>query len=233
MKKLAIFFLTIFILAVSTAQDSEPLPKRILQVGSNSYTVEVEPTTPLNRRILFVFDKSGSMSVNDLKEAINFVSMIVNQPIDGFEISIVVFANGKARWPGIPDPEHNVPPNWAALPSAVAMDNIVAWLNDLEISTSHTKVVPALIEAFAENRDELSVVVVSDGDFDESKELILQTIRQGQQTRQERGLPSASIMTFCVENHPDDDLTEIGTLGQLGAFYISPPIEEPDDDENH
>lgn len=222
--------------AICFAQDSPPPTKNIIRFPDRDYIEDVPVRidehgmpTRLTNRVLFIHDCSGSMGENDLTNAINFVRGVMKQPLDEFEIGIIAFDENTYRWPGIPEPKQTppVPPNWAALPSATAVDKVTQWLRTRDDEGS-TKLVPALQLALQENRDKLSIVVISDGDFyTESTREIVAAIQKGQKWRLDNGLNKAPIMAIGVTSVSNDKLAKIGKIGGLGYYH---PLEEEEEE---
>jgi hypothetical protein len=215
--------------------EEPPQKKSIIRFPDRDYVEEVPIAAGpdgmpirMTKRLIFVYDCSGSMNKNDLRNALNFVRGVMMQPLDEFEFGIIAFDGQTYRWGGIPEPKQTppVPPNWAALPSQIAIEKATQWLQNLNDNGS-TEVIPALNIALRENRDDLSIVVVSDGGFHaESTKSILEAIKQGQAWRKKSKLKRAHIMAVGVDDSANDALSKIGEEGGLGYFYPAPEPEE-------
>jgi len=184
----------------------------------------VTPERRLTKRVLFVVDASGSMQGDKFARACRGVLQIAEQPIDEVEVGVLAFNDETARWPGLPEdhPARPVPDGWAALPSAEAVASASAFLAERG-AYGDTLVIPALRQALAETRDELSVVVVTDGVFQrERSDDVLAALAEAQQAREERGLGRAVVLVYGV-GREQEVLRELGAAGQGGYFR-----EEPD-----
>jgi hypothetical protein len=222
-------------------QEPPPQKKNVISFPDRDYVVEVPMKTGpdgmpirMTKRLIFIYDCSGSMNSEDLAIAISFVRGVMMQPLDEFEIGIIAFDGATYRWPGIPEPKQTppVPKNWAALPSAPAIEQATQWLQNLN-DNGNTEVIPAIDMALKEKRDELSIVIVSDGGFHaESTKDILEAIEKGQKWRKDNKLGRVNIMAVGVDDTPNNALTKIGEVGGLGYFYPAPTpeVEEPPED---
>lgn len=183
----------------------------------------VEPQARLTKRIMFVVDVSGSMRGDKLGAACAAVTGALQQPVDEMEIAVIAFNDQPRRWPGIPeDGERRVPAGWAALPSQDAVREAEKFLAGLG-AEGNTLVVPALQAALAEERKELSLVLVSDGIFQqESEDEVADALEAGQKKREERELGRAVLLVYGVGSEAGV-LRRLGTAGRGG--YLREPLE--------
>jgi hypothetical protein len=227
--------------ALCFAQDDSAPPlkepeKPIIRFSNRDYVVEVPMSTGpdgmpvrMTKRLLFLFDCSGSMNVTDLKIAIDFVKSVMMQPLDEFEIGVLAFDGDTYRWPGIPEPTTTppIPKGWASLPSNPAVKKVASWL--LKCSNDgNTLLIPALNKALKEKRSDLSIIIVSDGGFHDSLGGILDAIKNGQKWRIKNKLKRVNIMTVGVDEHPNKNLVAIGANGKLGYFHPAPTSKDQD-----
>lgn len=188
--------------------------------------VVIQPQERLTKRILFVVDVSGSMRGDKFTTACAAVLKVTEQPVDEVEIAVLAFNEDASRWPGIPEdhPTRPVPAHWAALPSAHAVEAASAFLAETGAG-GDTLVIPALRAALAEPRDELSIVLVSDGIFQrEDATDILGVVQQAQAARAEQGLGHAVLMAYGVGSE-SPVLRQLGQAGRGG--YIREQTQRP------
>jgi Mg-chelatase subunit ChlD len=191
-------------------------------------TIEVEPQARITRRVLFVVDRSGSMHGDHFGRALNAVRGMLEQSTDDLEVAVLAFNDGATRWPGRPEPDRArpVPAGWAALPSDDAVDAANAWLEQLGAG-GDTLIIPALKEALAEPREDLSVVLVTDGLFGrERTDDIMGLIAARQQEREQRGWGRAVVACYGLGSS-QRILARIGDVG-LGGYIREelPPDED-------
>lgn len=190
--------------------------------------VEVAPSAPITRRVLFVVDRSGSMHGDHFSRALAAVRVLVEHPTDDLEVALIAFNDAAIRWPGKPESggrnERSIPPGWAALPSESAVDEAEAWLADLGAG-GDTLVIPALRAALAEQRHELSVILVSDGLFGrERTDDVLSAIANAQAERGRAGLAPAVIGVYGLGTR-QKVLTQIAEAGAGGYVREDVPLE--------
>lgn len=188
--------------------------------------VEVAPSTPITRRVLFVVDRSGSMHGDHFSRALAAVRDMIEHPTDDLEVAVLAFNDAAVRWPGKPEEgRRNVPAGWAALPSDSAVSEAEGWLAALGAG-GDTLVIPALRAAMGERRQELSVVLVSDGLFGrERTDDILGVITSGQAEREAAGLGHAVVAVYGLGPN-QKVLCRIGELGGGGYIREEVPFED-------
>jgi len=204
---------------------AQPLPKPPLpplpsnngiDEPSNEQTrppeVIVEPTSRFSSRIIFLYDCSASMNRHKLNRALNALMMISEQPIDEMQIAIIAFDDEISRWIGIPEltAADPIPEGWAGLPSADAISQMTNWLSTVKYG-GMTNIFRPLTLAIRENREEISIVIISDGQFNdiipspplegENQEehrirYILSLIETEQRRREENGLDRVQINAY-------------------------------------
>ena len=188
--------------------------------------IEVAPTTPITRRVLFVVDRSGSMHGDHFSRALAAVRDMIEHPTDDLEVALIAFNDAAIRWPGKPEEgRRSVPAGWAALPSDTAVAEAEGWLEALGAG-GDTLVIPALRAAMTERRQELSVVLVSDGLFGrERTDDILGVITSAQAEREAAGLGHAVVAVYGLGPN-QKVLCRIGELGRGGYIREEVPLED-------
>lgn len=191
--------------------------------------LEVEPATPLTRRLMFVVDRSGSMHGDHFDRALRAVREMFEHPTDDLEVAVLAFNDGTTRWPGRPELERRrpVPPGWASLPSEESVAAANRWLADLGAG-GDTLIIPALSVALSEPRDELSVVLVTDGLFGrERTDDIMGLIAAKQEERERRGLGRAVIACYGL-GPTQRILARVAEVGGGGYVREEVPLEGDD-----
>ena len=185
-------------------------PAILLSAG---FLTVVPPEARLTRRILFVVDTSGSMRGDKFGQACSAVLKVAEQPVDEVEIAVLAFNHGTRRWTGVP--EKGIPPGWAALPSLHATQAAAGFLAQGGAG-GDTQVISALREALAEKRDELSIVLVTDGLFVREKtEDVIQALKTGQEERVKNKLKPAVLLVYGIGGEMEV-LRELGKIGHGG-----------------
>lgn len=161
-----------------------------------SLNMVIEPTDRLTSKILFVIDVSGSMKGEPLGQALGMVAEIMEQPLDDLEIGVITFADATNRWPGYRGPkDEDLPNGWGRLPSAKTLGSAKAWMRSRGASGG-TEPLGAIALAINENRNDLSVVLVTDGGF--TATTALAAFRGAIKARQAAGLGKVVFMVLGV-----------------------------------
>lgn len=160
---------------------------------------------------MFVVDRSGSMNGDNFTNALAAVRRTIEAPTDDLEIAVVAFNDAAIRWPGRPGGK--VPQGWASLPSSETPKAAMAWLRGLG-SGGDTLVIPALKAAFADQRPNMTIVIVSDGLFGRERTTdVLAAIAAWQAARESK----AVIAVYGVGDKAEV-LCEIARVG-LGGYF--------------
>lgn len=199
--------------------------------------VNIEPPAALmTTNIAFIVDTSGSMnSYGRVGMAVTFANNIIGRPGDQLMIALFSFKQTHTRWPGLTDKEKaaaqaagmldgldvKLPPKgWTYFPGKLQLESAQKWLNSRG-ANGGTNPVTALTEALAENVDDLSIVLITDGeDFDIPVFKIAVVI--GQALRVGRGLKSAVIFVIGIgapaanQHH----LRDVGKEGGGGMYVV-------------
>lgn len=179
---------------------------------------------PISQHIMFVVDTSGSMKGDKFVKAIKAVVKISEQPTDELQIAAIAFTGTTSRWKGLP--EKGVPQGWAQLPSMIAVQKAESFLVGRG-AQGDTLVTPALKLALSERRKDLTIVLVTDGDFfGESDESILKMVKERQSWRVKQGLGKANIWVYGVgvERKILSSLAKTGDGGYYRESVVGPPL---------
>lgn len=209
------------------APEEEPLPPKHLEI-----TTIVEQTQRMSTKIAFVVDASGSMSNFDrLGAALSFSKGLLGEQSDALEVAIYAFRDAAMRWPGFPHDGNGPPPppGWTFFPSEPAYRAAASWLSALGAG-GNTDPTEAVQEALAENIDDLTVVIITDGEFDGN--LFKQTIERAQAARVAAGHDRAVIIAIGVGPNAKNQqhMKDVGT-SELGGFYCVREADDPLSDE--
>jgi len=164
---------------------------------------KVKPESPISKRIFFVVDVSASMeSEKRISKSLNFVMSVCQQPLDEYEIAVVVFNSDATRWAGVECESTDLKPcpkGWAKMPSETARKAAQKFLDGFP-GKGTTNPVGALEIALREKRDALTVILITDGEFD-SNPAAVKTIDQEQKARKDAGLDFAILPIYGVGSH--------------------------------
>jgi hypothetical protein len=183
----------------------------------------VKPKERLSRRIFLCVDVSGSMILEgQVGKVLDAVKLILQQPLDDFELAIASFNDKAERWPGVKDASDNPKPvalGWTRLPSQVTIDAAEKWITD-KPPFGGTEPDKALDIALHEKGGELSIILITDGGFEGPN--VMSRISVWQEWRVRQNLGEAVIMTYGVG--PDAEKAE-GLLADIGrkwkgGFYV-------------
>lgn len=188
--------------------------------------VKVQPEQPLSNRWCFVIDNSHSMR-DVSEEANNAFLECIRAKTDNLEYSIVAFNNqGMDRFRDW---------QWA---SDSSFAEAFEWVKKDPHNGVMSYGATAIETALKQQRDELTVIIITDGGFTEvsrpggSWDSIRDVIRRGQLWRYEVGLSQALITTIGIHNpeyragnKPSDEecqnfLMEIGQTYRGGYFFV-------------
>lgn len=211
-----------------TEPDSTQQPARVFEI-----TTVVEATERMTTKIAFVVDASGSMANTDrVGFSIGFTRSLLGQEGDELLVAIYAFADLDSRWPGIPYDGNGPPPpdGWTFFPSVTAITDAEEWLRSQGANGS-TNPVGAVKRALNEQIDQLTVLIVTDGEF--YGPAFVEAIERGQQARVDGGHGRATVVVVGIGPHAisQQHLKTVGELG--GGFYIVKEVrsdaEEPPD----
>ena len=184
------------------------------------YTVkEVVPSTsPLSKKVIFIVDISGSMGQDDnLSRAFRFFTTTANAPVDAFDMQ--VFAMGSSCY--------HFSKDWVKMPDEEEVKKCLAWLKTFDGRQS-TNAVDCFKEALRVKEKSISIVIISDGLFD-NIESTAKTVLD-EQTRRTKEYGRALIACFGVGENAEksSSLIDLGrTWG--GGFYAEVRVDEKKD----
>lgn len=172
---------------------------------------------PVKRFMLFVVDVSGSMQSGALAKAIDAVVAMTDVDNDDYYIGLIAFDIQPTRWRWQEKKRWYA---WAIMPSVPNLRRAYAWLRGHIGLNNGTAADPALRLALADPREELTIILITDGIF-RHEDNPLQVLRDGQQSRQERGLSPATLMVIGIGEASQNrqHLQDLGREGE-GGFYV-------------
>lgn len=170
MKYLAILFLLFLV-----CQDGQENP--------SGPRIAIEPKQKITSNIFFVIDCSGSMQGDRYSKAVDTLISIATQETDELNISALAFDQKQTRW--IYQYDGNTPNYWARLPDLDAIERLHAWLGTV-CQNGNTTFIPAITTAFNEPKRDLTIIVISDGIFDEDQGEIVASVLALQENRRPR-----------------------------------------------
>lgn len=174
--------------------------------------VALAPTTRPGKNFAFAIDVSGSMRKEDrLGRAVRGYLDIAQQGSDDYAMRLRVFDNHARAWRA----------GWVNLPDKLAVDAAHEWLLK-QAARGGTRVGPVLAESIREPRRELTVILISDGQFyQETGTRILNTVAKAQAWRVEQGLGKAVVAVVFVGNHePSALMLQLAKEGGGGCFRV-------------
>lgn len=198
--------------------------------------IVIEPVVPQTRRmsnkVAIVADASGSMNdVARISIALGFIRYMIGHGDDHLDIAAFAFSDEFVRWPGVPYTGNGrAPPRgWTAFPSEEALDNVNSWLR-AQVASGGTNPVGAMLAALREDVDDLTVMLIMDGEFD-SVDAFNHAVEDGQLGRVARGRQRAIIIVVGVGPNvrKQDHLEDVGR-SEGGGFYVVRE-EEPATDQ--
>ena len=205
--------------------DDEPKKDLKRDVDGAEWVVEAE--FPLTNRVIFIVDISGSMRGDKWEKAFRWVTQQVMSETDEMQFAVIAFDEKSYRWEGIPEPDlpEPVPPEWAALPSAIAGNFAAEWLHE-RFTGGNTSIGPALTNAFAEKREKISIVIVSDGQFSENLEQVEKLVTALDAKRAEMGFGRPIVLCYGFSTEESDRMARIAELTE-GGYKLYRDVREP------
>ena len=215
--------------------DPPPPPDEIVTV------VPTAETERMTTNIAFIVDTSGSMDNHGrVGMAITFANSIIGRPGDQLMIALLSFKDIHTRWPGLTekekaaalaagslDPAGKKPPKgWTYFPGVPQLESAQNWLNSRG-ANGGTNPVSALTEVLAEDVDDLSIVIITDGeDFDVAGFKAAVKIGQALRVGREKNRAVIFVIGIGRKSAARQHLIDVGKEG-LGGFFVVQKPEPP------
>lgn len=192
----------------------------------------IEAKIPVaNKHLLFLVDTSGSMDGFKVMKAISTVIELCQAPVDDFQVAAISFGSHPHKWPGTEDidPDTKVdvsPPGWSLMPSETNLKILDSWLNKNRDSGS-TDFSEAIDMAFSEvsSIKDVSIVIISDCDFDQTAERAAELVSFGQKSREDNKMPPATIGIFGIDVPSNERINGALSIKEATSKYFSPLIQ--------
>lgn len=195
-----------------------------------AFDTVIAPNTRITKNLFFLLDVSGSMYTSKLNKAIDAVLAIASQETDDLNIAVLTFQTNTVRWPGRPHTEQDgsPPEGWATMPSEENRKALAEWLGMIK-SNGGTAIAPALRQALREKAPKdrpLTVILVSDGGFEESNDTIAAIIAEAQEARARDG-NKAVLVLYGIDSREDienDRMFKVAKIAEkdktLGGYFV-------------
>jgi len=199
--------------------------------------VEVLPGTErMTSKIAFVIDASGSMDLyGSIKRAIRFAQDVIKQPNDDLLVTIFAFKEKHTRWPGVKPDEGELrfgpppPKGWTEFPGVKQLESAEKWLMG-QGADGGTDPSSAITAALALDMKNLTVVIITDGEFNWSVKDFLDAVSNGQADRVKRKLGKAVIFVIGTGAGAESQrhLVKVAKSGGGGLHIIRRPQSAPE-----
>ncbi len=180
----------------------------------------VPPKKRPPKNMCFLIDKSGSMTTDKVSDALQEFVNIAGAPVDDGSICVYQFAKYAIKW------KHG----WKPLPNKNYLDLAQLFLNNSpkkHTYNGYTNIVPSLVAVLREPKKKMSVIIITDGDFDEEDDEVIATIKKWQKWRVMNGYGQAAIGCVGVGNSKSDALKAIAKLGTgIGYYHVEKEKEK-------
>lgn len=179
--------------------------------------IAIEPQARITNKMLFLVDCSGSMTGEKLSRAIDQTIEIAGQETDDLQIACIAFDDGQRRWPG----------GWAKLPDPDVLVELRTWLNTT-CRGGNTPIAQALIMAMQEPVRDMTLIIVSDGFFDEETGALTDLFKGLQEARVTAGLGKVVLVGVGISPSSNTNMDELRHLvssaeEQNGGYFIVEP----------
>ena len=194
----------------------------------------------VHKNIHFILDRSGSMNADQLTSAMSCFLMVAAQATDEINIAITVFGEDAVRWGGMPD--ERTPKGWASMPSQTSLNAAKKWLATIAINSGSTNVGRALqtvdthiIERPGDDINDITVIVISDLNFDNYPDALLGAVNILRKTRMDNHTRDFNLGFVGIHASPGH-LTNLRNLARRQGFWLAyigehGPIEEAEEEE--
>ena len=164
-----------------------------------------------SKNMLFIVDKSGSMTGDRTGKALQQFVNIAAQPTDDGSMCLYQFAKFPVKW------AHG----WKKVPSQDAITDAQKSLNTSPVGpyAGYTRIIPALVAALREPKKKMSVIIISDGEFEEEPEDIITALLKWQKWRVTHGYGKALIGCVGVGPSHSDALKAIARMDESIGYY--------------
>lgn len=209
------------------------------------------------------------MGSDKITAAIEFIlnkrTGVAAAPFDDFQIALATFGSKVARWEGTEDinPDSGLPMSeygWSAMPSLKNLNLAKLWIST-NLDGGYTNVIAGLTHAFnscnkknedlaglkkAVSIDELTILVISDGDFYQDAKTLGRVLTRLQKERESKNLGKAIIGFVGIDVKLPKKGSKVektsygllstltkqhGALGFLRIVFIKPKEEDEEDDK--
>lgn len=203
--------------------DREPPPE------PEKVPVQILPAEyPISKHVMFVVDVSGSMDMERFRDAMASVHLILGAPVDDFEAAVIAFDGGAYRWPGPTEKQPRA--LWGYFPGKNSFNQAVNWITSFK-RNGDTNPIPAFVQAMHEWVKDMTIVLVTDGEFHGvSGKALTEVVDIKQRWRDENGLGRATIMVWATGwGDKNVHLRQIAAAGRGGMWCmreVGKPLEE-------
>ncbi len=157
--------------------------------------VLLAPSKPITKNIVLLVDTSGSMQWSSegagrLEQALQAAGQIAQQPIDEGGLLVMTFQCDSQTYPG----------GWVDLPSQDGVAKAETWLRaQAAMAGGNTFVCGAIEDALEVNKDDLTGVLITDGDLtDDDQGALLRYLAKGQAKRRANKLGPATVGVWGI-----------------------------------
>lgn len=179
----------------------------------------------VTKNVHVLFDVSASLTTDGLARAYGEVQLLVMQGTDEFNLAVTAFAAGHARMT-VSDPDCKLKPNWMGMPSAAHYKSLMSWLKGISLPSWNTRIDTALRAIIKENKENVTIIVISDCDITNFSEAIALV----QAARKTKGHHPFKMGFVNVSDTMGDDV--YNTIKKNKFWYVNvAPREEPEERE--
>lgn len=173
----------------------------------------IKPKARTTNRIIFVIDASGSMEGDPLASGIGWLHQISEQPTDDLRIGVVVFQGEPKRFVFSAKDSHG----WLELPNPKQLEATSRKISS-KGAGGQTNVVPALQMALQDPEEDLTVILITDGVFNEQDKEVRVALAAAQKKRK-----TPAVVGCIGTGHHRQILKDIGKAGKGGYYAQAEP----------